>query len=82
MIPCYTLNLFLLACEHLIRIEEPPLALVYSQNPVCIVKQMADADSDAVRESRAGANSSTHQYPVVFPGHYTKGFMCIVPGSE
>ncbi|KAI3357380.1 hypothetical protein L3Q82_015817, partial [Scortum barcoo] len=51
MTPLLYPQLFLLACEHLIRIEEPALALVYGQNPVCIAKQMADADSDAVRET-------------------------------
>lgn len=43
---------------------------------------LAEAHSGAVRESRAGANGSTCQYPVVFPAHYSKGFMRIVPGSE
>lgn len=60
-----------MACEHLIRIEEPPLPLVYSQNPACSVK-LADADGGAVRESRVGANSCTCRYPVAFPGRYSK----------
>lgn len=41
---------------------------------------VAEADGGAVRESRAGANSSTCWYPVV--AHYSKDFMRIVPGSE
>lgn len=62
-------QLFILACEHLIWMEKRLLPLVHSQ-PVCSVRQMQTP------------GRSTHQHMPVscyLCGHYTKGFLCIVP---
>lgn len=54
----------LLACEHLIWIEEPPLPLVYSQHPLCSVKlwqrQFHTGSRGAEQAAAAAARGTVH----------------------